>query len=175
MNYFEFYELPVSFILNPEDVKRKYLELSKKYHPDFFVNEEEAEQHKMLELATYNTKAYEVLSDFDRRMKYLLEIRNQVTEGERYELSPDFLMDMMEINENLMELHSEPDVAKAAALKLQVRRLFDNLYADIRDVLETYKDDDSGTTAWQRIKDYYYRKKYLLRIQQSLDTFTPHA
>ena len=175
MNYFEFYELPVSFILNPEDVKRKYLELSKKYHPDFFVNEEEAQQLKMLELSTYNTKAYEVLSDFDRRMKYLLEIKNQVTEGERYELPPDFLMDMMELNESLMELHSKPDMEKAAGLNLQVRGLFDDLYAAIRDVLETHKDEDSGTTAWQRIKDYYYKKKYLLRIQQSLDTFTPHA
>lgn len=175
MNYFEFYELPVSFILDEQEVKRKFLERTKKYHPDFFVNEGAQRQSEMLELSTFNTRAYHALSDFDRRMQYILEMKNQVSEGERYELSPDFLMEMMDINEGLMELNEQPDSAKVEMLRKQVSGLFDNLYKEVSSVVEVYRGEETSESELKKIKDYYYRKKYLLRIQRSLDTFAAHS
>ena len=175
MNYFEFYELPVSFVLDVQEVKRKFLERSKKYHPDFFVNEAAEQQSEMLELSTFNTRAYHALSDFDRRMQYILEMKNQVSEGERYELSPDFLMEMMDINEGLMELKEQPDSAKVETLRKQVTGLFDDLYQEVSSIVEAYREGVSAESDLKKIKDYHYRKKYLLRIQQSLDTFAAHS
>src|SRR5205809_6895126 len=109
MNYFEFYEMPVSFVVNEDLVKKKYFELSRKFHPDFFVGGSREKQEEVLEMSTMNTKAFQTLSDFDRRMKYILELKNMIHEGERYELPPDFLMDMMDINEALAELKLYPD------------------------------------------------------------------
>src|SRR6186713_3186445 len=99
MKYFDLYQLPVSFFVDEEKVKKKFLELSRKYHPDFFVNETEEKQQEMLELSTLNTKAFQTLSDFDKRMKYILGDKGLISEGERYELPAYFLMDMMAINE----------------------------------------------------------------------------
>jgi len=48
-------------------------------------------------MSTLNTRAFQTLSDFDKRMKYILGLKNMIQEGERYELSPEFLMEMMEI------------------------------------------------------------------------------
>jgi molecular chaperone HscB len=69
MNYFEFYELPVTFIGDDGEVKKKFLENSRKYHPDFYVNESKEQQDDMLGLSTLNTKAFQTLTDFDKRMK----------------------------------------------------------------------------------------------------------
>lgn len=175
MNYFELYDLPVTFKVEPDVVKKKFLELSKKYHPDFFVNEGEKKQQEVLEMSTLNTRAFQALSDFDKRMQYILELKQQISEGERYELAPSFLMEMMDINEGLMELQEEQDPEKIAALRTQVTQLFDELYDEVKEDVESYQDGEPGDSALKKIRDYYYRKKYLLRIQQSLDTFAAHS
>ncbi|MGB3076617.1 MAG: Fe-S protein assembly co-chaperone HscB, partial [Chitinophagales bacterium] len=171
MNYFELYELPISFIVDQDQVKKKFLELSKKFHPDFFVNEGEAKQQEVLEKSTMNTRAFQALSDFDKRMQYILEWKQLISEGERYELSPVFLMDMMDINEALMDLEQEKDQHKIEALRKQVAGLFEELYDEVRSEITSYRDDTADENVLKKIKDYYYRKKYLLRIQRSLDTF----
>ena len=43
-DYFEFYGLPVSFNPDPAAVKQKFYKFSKKYHPDFYINESEEKQ-----------------------------------------------------------------------------------------------------------------------------------
>lgn len=171
MNFFELYELPVSFLLDEEIVKKKFLELSRKFHPDFFVNESEAKQQEALEKSTLNTRAYQALVDFDKRMQYILELRQMIYAGERYELSPAFLMDMMDINEAMMELVQEKDGNKVAVLRKQVDERFAALYDEVRNELSSYREDTADEKVLKKIKDYYYRRKYLLRIQHSLDTF----
>lgn len=175
MNYFELYELPISFIVDQDQVKKKFLELSKKFHPDFFVNEGEAKQQEVLEKSTMNTRAFQALSDFDKRMQYILELKQLISEGERYELSPVFLMDMMDINEALMDLENEKDQHKIEALRKQVTGLFEELYDEVRGEITSYRDDTADENVLKKIKDYYYRKKYLLRIQRSLDTFAARS
>ena len=172
MNYFEFYGIPVSFTIDEELLKRKYLEFSRKYHPDYFINESEAKQTEILELSTLNTKAFQALSDFDKRMKYILELKNLIFEGERYELPPDFLMEMMDINEGLMELKMEPDQKKISDFELQISNLQNQLFEKVTSVIENYNDSTAIDEDLKKIKDYYYKKKYLLRIRQSLDTFS---
>ena len=63
MNYFEFYDMPESFTLDEALIKKKFYELSKEYHPDFYANEDEAKQQEILELSTLNNKAYQTLSN----------------------------------------------------------------------------------------------------------------
>ncbi|RZL52049.1 MAG: Fe-S protein assembly co-chaperone HscB, partial [Pedobacter sp.] len=44
MNYFELYELPISFNPDQAIVKQQFYALSKKFHPDFYINESEEKQ-----------------------------------------------------------------------------------------------------------------------------------
>ena len=171
MNYFVFYGIPVSFSVDEEGLRKKYLELSRKYHPDFYINESATKQQEVLELSTTNTKAFQTLSDFDKRMKYILEMKNLIHEGERYELPPSFLMDMMGINEELMELKMKPDQKKISDFGKRISGLQDELHEEVKSVIENYDDSKASDNDLKRIKDYYYKKKYLLRIKQSLDTF----
>ena len=94
MNYFELYDLPLSFQIDNASVKKKFYELSKRYHPDFYVNESDEKQAEILELSTLNNKAYQILSDPLKRIEYVLSLNNMLADGDKYVLPQDFLMDM---------------------------------------------------------------------------------
>ena len=49
MNYFELFDIPVSLQPNRQLIKQKFYELSRKYHPDFYTQENDAEQAEDLE------------------------------------------------------------------------------------------------------------------------------
>ena len=107
MDYFKFYEIPVSFSPDMTEIRRKYLVNSKQYHPDFFTQESESRQDEILKLSSLNNEAYKVLSDEDLRMKYILESEKILTEENKNDIPQDFLMDMMDFNEKLMELREK--------------------------------------------------------------------
>lgn len=171
MNYFEFYDLPVSFSVNEEEVKKKYIELSRKYHPDYFASDSQDKQRESLNLSTFNTKAFQTLSDSDRRMKYVLELKNLIREGERYDLPDDFLLEMMDFNEAINEIKSGRSEQSKSQLDAKVQSMLAGLRLQIEPLLKGYDDEKSSDADLRRIKEYYYKRKYLLRIKESLDTF----
>ncbi|KIO78835.1 molecular chaperone Hsc20 [Pedobacter lusitanus] len=170
MNYFEFYNLPVSFNLDAGLVKRQFYALSKQYHPDFYINHPVEKQDEILELSTLNNKAYQVLSDPQKRLHYILELKGVLTEGENYSLPQDFLMEMMDVNEALMELQFSPDGEKLEGIKNEVEVIADQMQQELDKLViafdEQNKDRERNILA--SVKDLYYRKKYLNRINDSL-------
>ena len=171
MNYFEFYQLPISFKIDAKKLKRKFYEYSRKYHPDFFVQASGAEQEEVLEKSTLNNKAYKTLSNLDSRIKYVLECKGLMQEGEKYKLPPMFLMEMMEVNEALMELKFESNPENLAQISKQVEETEEGLFEEVASILENYEDGVSTEADLKKVKDYYFKRRYLLRIRESLNKF----
>ncbi|MET4080204.1 molecular chaperone HscB [Pedobacter sp. UYP30] len=168
-NYFEFYELPVKFHPELSKVKAKFYALSKKYHPDFYANESAEKQEEVLQKSTENNKAYKILSNDKRLVKYVLELKKVLTEGEQYVLSQEFLMDMMDVNEMLMDLELDEDAEKLLELKKEVRGISSKLNESLIKLTVLHDDKDEDDVALLRqIKDVYYRQKYVWRLQERL-------
>ncbi|MBB2144287.1 Fe-S protein assembly co-chaperone HscB [Pedobacter sp. LMG 31464] len=170
MNYFELYELPIGFNPDQQLVKKKFYELSKKYHPDFYINESQEKQDEVLELSTLNNKAFQVLKDPQKRLHYILNLKGQLVEGENYALPQSFLLEMMEVNEALMDLEFDPDPAKLAELKTQTEQIEKELADELQSLTLAYDSaaEENQESALKAIKDIYYRNKYLYRIKESL-------
>jgi len=170
MNYFDFYALPETFVLNDADVKKKFYQLSKQYHPDFYANESEEKQQEILELSTLNNKAYQTLADPTKRLEYILRLHNLVSEGAKPQLPADFLMEMMDINERIMEVNSKEELgsitAEVLAIEGDMNEELSEFTADY-----THLDDTAKEDRLNKITNIYFRQKYLLRIKESLDTF----
>ncbi len=170
MNYFDFYGLPETFNLNDADVKKKFYQLSKQYHPDFYANEDEAKQQEILELSTLNNKAYQTLANPAKRLEYILRLHNLVSEGAKPQLPADFLMEMMDINERIMEIDSATELGSITAEVLAIEGdMNEELLALTTDY--TTLDDTAKESRLNDIANIYFRQKYLLRIKESLDTF----
>jgi molecular chaperone HscB len=58
MNYFELYEMPISLLPDQQQVKQKFYELSRKYHPDFYTRENDNEQAEALEISSQVNRAF---------------------------------------------------------------------------------------------------------------------
>ncbi len=160
MNYYELFELPVSPVVDKSGISRKYFELQKKFHPDFYTNEtEEDKENTLIQSAAIN-KGFNIFSNKEKTLEYFLQLKGIIATDEKYNLPPDFLMEMMELNEGFDE---EVDIeAKVAAYEQELLQDLEPLLSTENSALLTEND-------FQKLKAYYYKKKYLKRILERLD------
>lgn len=174
-NYFELYGLEESFIVDEALVKKKFYELSRQYHPDRFTLEDDDKKAEALKMSATNNNAYQTLTNQDKLVAYVLKCNNLLEEEEKYSLPPDFLMDMMELNEKVSDWEMEPDNANLAA---QTKDAFKIEVTEVDEALlpffDQYQYQKGDITLLSQIKDLYFRKKYLLRIQERMNTFASH-
>ncbi len=165
MNYFELYNLPVSFLPDQGEVKKAFYRLSREYHPDFYGQADEEEQAVVLEKASEINRAYKVLTSPDETTRYVLTLKGLLEEEEKYQLSPEFLMDMMDLNEQAMEIADETDAAK---LKESIFQHQKEIYEPVETIMANYQEGISTEKELLQVKEYYFRKKYLNRILAGL-------
>jgi len=164
MNYFELYNIPVSFLPDQQQLKQKFYELSRKYHPDFYTQENEFEQSEALEKSSQVNKAYKVFQNKDETIKYVLQLKGLLEEEEKYQLPPDFLMEMMDLNEQLTDAKMEEDPSAIAALKKAIENQEKEIYAPVKAIIENYEEGKTTIEQLLKVKEYYFKKKYLNRI-----------
>lgn len=173
MTYFQFFDLPVSFYLDEKLLKKRFLLNSKKYHPDFYTLESEERQAEILDLSTQNNQAYKTLSNFDSRMKYILNTKGTLEEEGKNSIPQIFLMEVMEIQEAIMELEFGFDEKAYNQANQAVSDLEQGLLTNIQPVLESYNEENSTEEELKKVKDFYLKRKYLWRIKENLNRFAP--
>ena len=170
MNYFELFEIPVQLKVDKVSLPRKFFELSRKYHPDFFVNGSEEEKTLALERSALLNRALKTFQNPDETIKYVLQLKGLLEEEEKYELPPGFLMEVLEINEELMELGENK--ALLPNLEIRISQLQEEIYEPVKEIVESYKEGITSEKELLQVKEYYYKKKYLDRIRQQLNGMT---
>ena len=165
MDYFELFEIPVQLKIDASLLTSKFLELSRKYHPDYFINESAGDQAVALEKSAMLNQAYRTLRNQDDTIRYVLMQKGLMEEEEKYELPPDFLMEVLEINELLMDAD---DPATKASVDSSLKRLQKEIYEPVKDIVEGYKENSVAEKELLQVKEYYYKKKYLDRIHRQL-------
>jgi len=174
-NYFELYELPVSFHPDAVTVKNKFYELSKRYHPDRFAQAGEDQLAEAMQLAATNNAAYKTLRSSDATMAYILRQNGLLEEEEKYALPPAFLMEMMELNEAISDYEDDPanhTARKQAEQDLSAQlETWEEVAGQLTDAFDPAMPDSALLL---QVKDMYFRKKYLLRIKERIATFAAH-
>ena len=166
MNYFELFEIPVQLRVDSHALRNKFMELSRRYHPDFFTNDTPDAQEEALEKIALVNKAWKIFQQPEETIAYVLQRKGLLAENEKYQLDPDFLMEMMEINEAI----TEQDAGQLPSLKARLQALEQESYAPVSTIIENYQDDASSEADLLKVKEYYFQKKYLERIRGSLDS-----
>ena len=165
MNYFELFDIPVQLKINVASLSKKFFELSKKYHPDYFVKESEQVQGEALEKSAMLNKAWKTFQTPAATIKYVLQEKGLLLEDEKYELPPDFLMEILDINEQVMDMDKTGDTRQLSSI---ISQLSYQIYEPVKKMVENYNDDTVTQEELLRVKEYYYKKTYLDRINREL-------
>ena len=165
MTYFELFDIPAKLKVNTASLSKKFFEMSKKFHPDYFANEKEEVQAEALEKSALLNKAWKTFQNPDATIKYVLQEKGLLEEDEKYELPPAFLMEVLEINEQLMD--ADDNVAKES-LQSTINNLQADIYEPVKEIVESYQESTTTEKELLQVKEYYYKKKYLDRIHKQL-------
>lgn len=165
MNYFELFELPVSLKVETATLPRKYFELSRKYHPDYFTNASPEDQARALELSAQLNQAFRVFQNPDETIRYVLQLKGLLEEEEKFELPPAFLMEVLEINEAMMDT---ADPAANEKITGAINHLQTEIYEPVKNIIENYQEGVSPEEELLQVKEYYFKKKYIDRMKEEL-------
>jgi len=158
MNYFELFELPVTIKIDKDLLSKKYIQLQRKYHPDFFTQASSVEQSETLEISSAINKAIKIFQNEDETIKYVLQLKGLLTDDEKYQLPPAFLMEMMELNEDMDDQSA-----------IVINRLSLTLFNEVKPIIENYDDSLVTKEELLKLKEYYFKKKYLHRILDRIE------
>ena len=162
MNYFELFGLKEAPTADKAVLALKYFELQKKFHPDFYTKENEGEQENATMQSAEINRAFNIFRDPEKTIEYFLQLKGVITPGEKYDLPPEFLMEMMEINESFDEAGEEGPGSRVTAYEKE-------LFTGVGSLLQAENAAMLTAAELQELKSYYYKKKYLKRILERLD------
>src|SRR5262245_5530291 len=117
MDHFERLGLPRRFSVDMDAIEREYLARSRALHPDFHQLGTGGEQRASLELTAALNEANLTLRDPIRRAEYLLTLYGGPTGMQEKSLDQMFLMEMMDVREQLEEAKSSKNEEKLMALE----------------------------------------------------------
>ncbi len=169
MKYFELFDIPVQLQVDKASLREKYFKLSRKFHPDYFVNNSSEDQGNALESSALLNKAFKTFSSIDETLKYVLQEKGLLQEEEKYQLSPEFLMEMMELNEAVSDANISDNPSDRINIIGQLKETEKELYAPVQNIIENYQEGVTTEEELLQVKDYYFRKKYINRLVNQLD------
>jgi molecular chaperone HscB len=106
-DYFSFLGLPRRLVIDASDLERRFRELSRKFHPDYFYNASPTERLASLERSSYLNDAYRTLKNPVSRVEHLLAIEglpSAKSEDGTAKVPPSLLEEVFALNEELDEI-----------------------------------------------------------------------
>ena len=167
-HYFEIFDLPVSIELDEKILTRAYYKLTMQYHPDRYTLKSADEQVQAIDNTALINEAYKVLKNKQARLKYILEISGVKFKEGKETVPQGFLMDMMDINEDLMEFKMEPDNDKKNQINRQLTAIESNLFEEFSPFIIKFSFEDNNQQHLLALKDYYLRNQYINNLKNNL-------
>jgi molecular chaperone HscB len=110
-DFFTFFGLPRKLVLDAKDLERRFRDLSRKFHPDFFYNATPEERLASLERSSYLNDAYRALKEPVSRVEHLLAVEGlpSVTASGpgQAKVPPALLEEVFALNEELDEIREQ--------------------------------------------------------------------
>jgi len=117
-DYFSYFGLPRKLTISQADLERRFRELSRQFHPDFFYNASPAERLASLERSSYLNDAYRALREPATRVEHLLAIEgmpSSKSEEGTAKVPPALLEEVFALNEELDEIRALRESGAAPA------------------------------------------------------------
>ncbi|KAL6432245.1 hypothetical protein ACFW04_006718 [Cataglyphis niger] len=151
LDYFDIIGIKKNYNVVNEEIHKKYTELQKMLHPDKFGNKSEKERQISENLSSLINKAYSTLVHPLKRGLYMLQLKGISIPEATINLNPEFLMEIMERNEEIENAMEDKD--KIIKLAKESKEVLDTLS---KQVAEAFNKEDIETATKILIKMKYY-------------------
>jgi len=165
-SYFELFGLPEQFELDTTQLAAAFRDLQAQYHPDRFINAEDAERRVALQSTGFINEANETLKSSRLRARYLLALKG-VDFDDEIDTTHDgaFLMHQMEIREALEDVQNANDpLARIDDLAQEISGEADALKDEFIEKLEAGNFTDA--------KEAVLKMKFFERLCQESKSLT---
>ena len=179
-DYFAFFGLPRRLKVNTADLERRFRDLSRQFHPDYFYNAPPAERLASLERSSYLNDAYRVLRNPVARVEYLLGIEGlaptRSDEGRSAKVPPSLLEEVFALNEELDEIRElresgvDPSALRArlAAARKPIERRRDEHERQLQD-LSTEWDERQQRVTLEALRERMLERNYINNLLATID------
>jgi molecular chaperone HscB len=116
-NFFELFELPVSYDVDLDLIQKQYMALQKQVHPDKFVSGSDQEKRLSMQQTSWINEAQATLKDPVLRANYMLQLKSADENNDTATtMDAVFLMQQLEMRERLENIKDTPDPLSALDL-----------------------------------------------------------
>ncbi len=175
-DYFKVFELPRKLGIDLDELQRRFYELSRRVHPDFFQTATPAEQARSLERSAVINRAYRTLRDLVSRVEYLIQLEEgretkEGATGIKPKAPTDLLEEMLEIQEALQEAKAGGlDGPKRQHLRDVQARLAERRKSEEASLLDLAREWDTAVDGNGDRKGLLDRMKQALAARAYLNT-----
>ena len=166
MDAFAVLGLNPSLKLDPALLEQRYRDLQRQLHPDKFVNAAPSMRRESLARAVSVNEAYRLLRDDVSRAELLLA-RYPGHEPAEGAADPGFLMEMMELREELAEAKKGADLARVGQLAATVSNQKMRASSDLADSFDELARAPSDE-AMRRAQAALARLRYYRRFEEEV-------
>ncbi|HEV8318291.1 MAG TPA: Fe-S protein assembly co-chaperone HscB [Vicinamibacterales bacterium] len=179
-DYFAFFGLPRRLKVNTADLERRFRDLSRQFHPDYFYNAPPAERLASLERSSYLNDAYRVLRNPVARVEYLLGLEGlaptRSDEGRSAKVPPSLLEEVFALNEELDEIRElresgvDPSALRErlAAARKPIERRRDEHERQLQD-LSTEWDERQQRVTLEALRERMLERNYINNLLATID------
>jgi len=172
MNYFQLFDLPEQFELDLTELGSRYLALQKRFHPDNFAAGSERDRLLSVQQTANINDAYHSLKQPLLRAEHLLALRGlKISNEQRSFTEPAFLMQQMELREQLADVREQADPEQAIAdieqQLIQQRKVLQNALHQALSARSTEQDQLAAELV-RKLKFFYKLQQELELIEQQL-------
>ncbi|HHF3203797.1 co-chaperone HscB [Vibrio diabolicus] len=163
MNHFELFGLPSQFKLDGSLLSSQFRELQKRFHPDNFATGSERDRLMAVQKAAQINDAYQVLKNPISRAEYILAEQGVEIRGEQQTMQdPMFLMEQMELREELEEIADSTDPESALFdFDSKVSKMYKQHLASVEQEL------DDGL--WAEAADRVRKLKFIAKLKNEIE------
>ncbi|MGI9322470.1 MAG: Fe-S protein assembly co-chaperone HscB [Pseudomonadales bacterium] len=158
-NYFEIFGLPVDYRVDLTLLAERYLDVQKQVHPDRYADGTQAERRAAMQAATLVNTANLTLQDTLKRAIYMLQLK-EVSLEENPELPPAFLMEQIELREELEAAAASKSSQCLAAFRQRLAKAMTGLEDRFAEALDISLEKAEATV---------YELQFLTKLKQEAE------
>ena len=162
-NYFEIFNLPLTYDIDLTKAGELFLELQKKVHPDRYASAGDQEKRIAMQQTSLINQAFQTLKNPVARAQYMLKLKGLDMDSETdTTMDAAFLMEQMEFRESIAEVQDNSDPLAE----------LDKMSADLKNKLEDLMNDFTlsfSEASYDAGREIVRKMQFIIKAKKEVD------